>query len=388
MKTSERIVKRHLERLYELTSEEDFHNQHTPFEICDEMLGKIEGINSDMEILVMFNLEFIYKLKERFGREGMTNIWLLTPSEEKKNFAISLGISENHIRIYSYKDKRIIGEENMPKFDVVVGNPPYLKGAHLKFLKLALRSSNKYVLFIQPATWLINEKPNQRNGIEKELREEIQDYDVRIDLHNGKTLFPDLHIGSYLSILSINKKGQNNILVHDHINGTSHSYKKILDVSKYGNSSVYISLKNKILSFGDNIDNHRKEKIKNFVINIAEIRGHTSRDPNKIFENDFYTLLPEDRKIETKKTHPIYFSFEEEYQAKNFLNYLKTNFVRFCLSIYKINTQLIKGEIAAIPWLDFSKEWTDEKLYIYFNLSKDEIEFIEKNIPGYYQIGE
>lgn len=40
--------------------------------------------------------------------------------------------------------------------------------------------------------------------------------------------------------------------------------------------------------------------------------------------------------------------------------------------------------MSVIPWLDFSKEWNDEKLYKYFNLSEDEIKFIEKIIPNYY----
>ncbi len=45
-----------------------------------------------------------------------------------------------------------------------------------------------------------------------------------------------------------------------------------------------------------------------------------------------------------------------------------------------------RGELKAVPWLDFKQEWDDKKLYHYFNLSKKEIEFIEKNIPNYYEI--
>jgi site-specific DNA-methyltransferase (adenine-specific) len=40
--------------------------------------------------------------------------------------------------------------------------------------------------------------------------------------------------------------------------------------------------------------------------------------------------------------------------------------------------------MSLIPLLDFTQEWTDEKLYKEFNLTEEEIKFIEKNIPKYY----
>jgi dTDP-glucose pyrophosphorylase len=43
-----------------------------------------------------------------------------------------------------------------------------------------------------------------------------------------------------------------------------------------------------------------------------------------------------------------------------------------------------RGELEIIPWLDFTQEWTDEKLYKEFNLTEEEIKFIEKHIPKYY----
>jgi len=46
--------------------------------------------------------------------------------------------------------------------------------------------------------------------------------------------------------------------------------------------------------------------------------------------------------------------------------------------------QLECGEMELIPWLDFSVEWTDEKLYKEFNLTEKEIEFINKHIVKYY----
>ena len=105
-------------------------------------------------------------------------------------------------------------------------------------------------------------------------------------------------------------------------------------------------------------------------------------------QKDFYTIVSVERKTQlfTEKVGESFlkFYFDTEKESDNFLNYLKTNFVRFLLSIYKNNQNLHRGELEIVPWLDFTKEWTDEKLYKEFNLTKEEIDFIEKNIPKYY----
>jgi hypothetical protein len=40
--------------------------------------------------------------------------------------------------------------------------------------------------------------------------------------------------------------------------------------------------------------------------------------------------------------------------------------------------------MSLIPWLDFSREWTDEDLIKEFELTKEEVDFINKHIPKYY----
>ena len=80
----------------------------------------------------------------------------------------------------------------------------------------------------------------------------------------------------------------------------------------------------------------------------------------------------------------LYYGFKSKNEAGNFISYLKSKFSRFSLSIYKINSQLCRGELESVPWLDFTQEWTDEKLKEYFNITDKEWEFIESVIPDYY----
>jgi hypothetical protein len=65
---------------------------------------------------------------------------------------------------------------------------------------------------------------------------------------------------------------------------------------------------------------------------------------------------------------------------------LKTDFSRFCLAIYKTNSQLARGELALIPWLDFTASWDDEKLFEKFDVSQELQDYIRDFLPDYYGI--
>jgi hypothetical protein len=56
-----------------------------------------------------------------------------------------------------------------------------------------------------------------------------------------------------------------------------------------------------------------------------------------------------------------------------------------CLALSKTNTTLFNGELKSIPWLDFTQEWTDEKLYSRFNITEEEQSFIKEIIKPYYE---
>ena len=72
--------------------------------------------------------------------------------------------------------------------------------------------------------------------------------------------------------------------------------------------------------------------------------------------------------------------FETLEEAKNYLSYLKTRFVRF-LMLQLISTQDISAEkFRFVPIQDFSKSWTDAELYAKYGLTDKEIAFIESMI--------
>jgi site-specific DNA-methyltransferase (adenine-specific) len=73
-------------------------------------------------------------------------------------------------------------------------------------------------------------------------------------------------------------------------------------------------------------------------------------------------------------------SFEQKQQADNLKNYLTTRFSRFLLLQAVSSIHLTKEKFIFIPMQDFSEAWTDEKLYKKYDLSEDEIAFIESMI--------
>lgn len=68
------------------------------------------------------------------------------------------------------------------------------------------------------------------------------------------------------------------------------------------------------------------------------------------------------------------------HEAQHLLDYIKTRFFRFMVMILKNSQHALKKVYRLVPLQDFSKPWTDEELYKKYNLTQDEIAFIESMI--------
>jgi site-specific DNA-methyltransferase (adenine-specific) len=61
-------------------------------------------------------------------------------------------------------------------------------------------------------------------------------------------------------------------------------------------------------------------------------------------------------------------------------SYLKTKFVRFLISLQKYTQHLYSERFSFVPSLSLDKDWTDHELAGYFNLTPEEVEFIDAMI--------
>lgn len=76
-------------------------------------------------------------------------------------------------------------------------------------------------------------------------------------------------------------------------------------------------------------------------------------------------------------------SFDTEEQAQNCLEYLATKFARFLLLQAVSSINISKDKFRFVPMQDFNKKWTDEELYAKYDLSAEEVSFIETMIRDY-----
>jgi len=74
-------------------------------------------------------------------------------------------------------------------------------------------------------------------------------------------------------------------------------------------------------------------------------------------------------------------SFNTEIEAQNCLNFLGKSkvFVAY-FSYIKIDQHAADTLLSWIPWLDWTQEWTDDKLIEFFNLTDEEVQNIEEII--------
>ena len=66
--------------------------------------------------------------------------------------------------------------------------------------------------------------------------------------------------------------------------------------------------------------------------------------------------------------------------AENCVSYLKTKLCRFLLQATLSSIRISADKFCFVPMQDFSKPWTDAELYAKYNLTQEEIDFIESTI--------
>ncbi len=338
---------------------------HTPESLLEKMID-IAKPGIDDKILVMFNVEFVIALKNM----GCKNITYFSDSERMTNlvekmYINNIGNSEVEV-VYMENFKKEFRNlskilENM-KFDLIISNPPYNQNLDLKILKEVYEFGDK-ICFVHPAGWLYYQKPTHPLYYKiRELLGNNLSYIETFETHeyfNAWTFVPS-------AITMINKHSNNSI----DVNG--------FDI--HGNSTIYKSLKGKILKYCK-INNVEKYKV--IVNNMEWEVGIPGMAPGG--RTVFIQKSNENIQVGAKTKYPKRIVFTSESEAINFKDYLKTKIARFCLSIYKINQQLDRGELASVPYMPtYTRPWTDEEVAAEIGLTDEELKWAINWIPDYY----
>ena len=286
------------------------------------------------------------------------------------------------------------------KFDIVVANPPYSKKLDLKFLDKAFDVAKEEVVFVTPSSHYIQKKGT--NNLFNLVLEKTTNHLKSLTFFNGNPVFK-INLFVPCVITHINKNNRDlKFILENQISGQKIELEKnkIGELYYFGYDDKVHSIKRKTISenqtfkdistvLGFNGDqSHRKflSNPQNYFVEFTHIRGNTESKKNKMVKNSYFTFFKKDTQVKqgTNPSYNIWFEFSTQREALNFIKYCKTDFARFCLFLGKFSQSIAQNELAYIPVVDFTQEWTDEKLYSHFNITEEEQAFIKEVIPPYY----
>ena len=346
----------------------------------------------DKKILVLFNIEFLQVLIEerKFNPE---NIYYIADNE----LEYLSGTKIFKVQSYKLSDftvpalKKLIEGIQM-KFDLVFSNPPYNGNIDIKILNEIIDVSDEFVV-VHPSTWILDLK--DKSKLYKDFKNKISGNVKSLEFFNGNSVF---NIGLFVPCM-ISHIGLSQKISIDFF-GEKYDVETLNNVTKFG-----INWETLVKPFYNQIDNYIKsnngsvwdKRISNSNVNFSKFHcqisamiGNHCKNPNSLFKDDFYTLILKDsdknkgiRKVDSRGAT---LEFQTELELNNFIDYMKTDFARFCLALLKNKSDTYCGEMELIPWLDFTEDWDDDKLFEKFDVSQELQDYIRDFLPDYYGI--
>ncbi len=315
------------------------------------------------------------------------------------------------------------------KFDVIVGNPPYqlsdgghgrsAKPLYHKFIQQAKKLKPKYLTMIVPDRWFAGGK-----GLDEFRDEMLNDKRFRkiVDFTSASDAFPgaDVPGGVCYFLWDNNYNGKTEIEVRNgkqidiserYLNefDTFIRYSSAADIIKKVRNHSNSFMSEQVSSrkpFG--LPTNERPKLKGDLklkyyggygkypselitvgINLIKLwkvitsktsydhAGQPDKEGKRRVLSTLEILKPEEICTET---YIVVGSFNSEKECINLLSYLRTKFTRFLISQLSFSQDITKDRFAFVPLQDFSEAWTDEKLYKKYDLTTEEISFIESMI--------
>lgn len=315
------------------------------------------------------------------------------------------------------------------KFDVIVGNPPYqLSDGGNKssstpiynlFVEQAKQMNPRYITMIIPARWYSGGK-----GLDAFRYNMLNDSHIKIlvDYSDSEDCFPGVDIAGGICYFLIDSTFTGKCIVTNILKGNSSTHERTLNeyatfirhfesltvIEKIRSNDVdYYSMrvssrkpfglptntkpnckKGLTLRYGGGYGFIKSSDITtgNGLIDKWKViisyltYDHAGRPDNEGKRRIFSTMEILPPNSVCTETYLVVDYFTTKKEAENLCTYLKTKFVRFLVSQLTFTQHITKGNFAFVPIQDFSKPWTDEELYKKYNLTDEEIAFIESMI--------
>lgn len=298
-------------------------------------------------------------------------------------------------------------------FSLVLSNPPYQlmdggAGASAKpiynlFTEKACKISKK-VLFITPSRWFVGGKgldSFRRFMMNSNKLKTITHFDdasrifgKSVEIKGGVSYF--LFDNDYKSDICIINKECVNLSKFDIVLKNSKSISLVNKLSIYDNIST-ISNSRSYFGISTNFSDVSDNKLDNnySICYFSRLKGFKKWIDRKHLSNlnndwrvctpraagstgslnkfgNLFIIGPDEHLSDSY----ISFRVKDREEGESMVSYLKTNFVNLLLSLRKIDHTVKPDTCRWIPIVPFDREWTDEKLFEYFNLTEDEQKLI------------
>ena len=258
-------------------------------------------------------------------------------------------------------ERKIMSNKKLPKFDCVLTNPPFQgKGnpLHLQFLSLAYNLSNRYVLFVQPSTYLVDQK--KENDYYQTTRDLIKDHLVSATLYT-KDIFDNAQLNTGVAAIIVDKAVTVNSYNVEYYNlQKTVTYDSIEEINNFASKDIFHSIKKKVLkaakirSIFDDV-----ERDGSFCVPIPKLQRYR-------FLPDRATVMSS---TDYTEDHAAYYATQDLANAA--FEYLKTPLAILALHIYKLDMNLASGRnMRSVPSFTTVKEFKDAENVI--GLTPDE----------------
>ena len=121
------------------------------------------------------------------------------------------------------------------------------------------------------------------------------------------------------------------------------------------------------------------DKYKATISILVPCNGEVGIDPSKGYKAITTPRIEVPGEVNTF-SYLVLGAFDTEAEIKNYKQYLMCKFTRFMLRLTYSSMHIARANFIFVPDQDFTEEWTDEKLYKKYELTEDEIAFIESTI--------
>ena len=305
-------------------------------------------------------------------------------------------------------DKHMKEVWGVNKFDIIIGNPPYQHPTNkrwklwISFIEKICSLNNDYLLFVNPISWV--------NGVGEEL-----DKARTLILEKGLVkVNPDVNhhfigIGENIGYFLCN--GEKNevveviqnddkyfITINDgkiHINDDDklkdEIYNKLSGYKKFTFNNINTDIKSKVANETFTTSPTISNKYK--VIHSASNIFYCSDDVCKTFQKEGiiinwsgYSYKKDDGKylyrsiedVPGRNTKKIFTNSENE--SNNLIDYIKSDLIQFFVNSKK--TSGFNSPLFDIPLVDIKEEWNNDKIYNFFGITENEINYISKYLKN------